>query len=487
MKFLLQKNSLVVLLFGILTVQAQEEGGGDTFEQEQPTSPPTSQFQGPESGYIVDIPEGSGPQINQDRVVDYSYCYSSLGANDLNGNGQLERAEFENFAQDFGSATECLGELDELPLDLLSVWNQLSCECIVRGGTSDCCLGEKANIPISGVGANDAFIVDEQQYLRQVCLRTDQVIITYCAPPPLPIIPPIPTAAFLAPSPGSSNAPVIVGPILAALFLLMPWRRRWIFLAAGKDDDDSESSEESDDESADGGGMRHLVTETGGDEPEPEPPLAAAPDLEEGARAEPDDDAMQLRATGEEEDGEFGGTSYGRTVQEPEYEEEGDPKKFVYEQYENPVEPEDPMKLKPIPVPIKMEEDEPYDLEHYVPDGGIVEYEREGEWRYDADGGWTPEERAARGPTEWDQGQYERGVADAPVPVDNTRQRVLEAYGGGEIFDRLEQDQSEHVAAHADDMFDWVIQSTLNTLDERGDDLQGSVHSGSSSDRDSQT
>eukprot|EP00934_Nitzschia_sp_Nitz4_P005384 Nitzschia sp. Nitz4//scaffold18_size181773//60917//62362//NITZ4_001911-RA/size181773-processed-gene-0.11-mRNA-1//1//CDS//3329539999//5374//frame0 len=465
------------LLLGVVSAD-------DTFDQEEPTNPPTSQFQGPSSGFVQDIEEGSGPTINQDRVVDYEYCYQSLANNDLNGNLELSRDEFENFAQDFGSATECLAPLSELPLDLLSVWNQLSCECAARGGPSDCCLGSNANIPITGVGADDAIVIEEQQYLRQVCLRTDQAIITFCGPPVVPPIPPIPPAVFLSPGPpAAASKGLTIGLIFAGLFLLLPWRRRWIFCAATKDEDD----EESDDESEDAGGARHLVTETGApeDEPETEVPAVAAPDLEQGEQAEPADDAMQLRAAGEEEDGEFGGTSYGRTVEEPEYEEEGDPKKFVYEQYDLPEQPEDPINLKPIPVPVKEEEDEPYDLEHYVPDGGIVQYEREGEWRYDADGGWTPEERPDRAPTGWDHAPYEREVVEAPPIADNRRERVLEAYGAGEVFDRLEQDQSEHVSAHAGDMFDWVIQSTLNTLDQRGDDLQGSVHSGSSSSKDS--
>lgn len=456
---------------------AQEE---DPFDQEEPTAPPTSQFQGPESGYILPIPEGTGPQVNQDRFVDFSYCYGALASADVSGDQRLQRAEFENFAQDFGSATECLGALEEIPLDLLTVWNQLSCECRARGGASDCCLGSNGNIPITGVGADASFIVAEQQYLRQVCLRTDQAIVTWCGPPPPPIIPPPPPAVLVAaPPPAASQTGLTVGLILLGIFLLLPWRRRWFFIAAGKPDDDSSSSS---DESEDGGGMRHVVTETGGDEPEPVPPVPV-PDLEAGDRAEPADDAAKMMSVGEEEDGEFGGTSYGRTVQEPEYEEEGDPKKFVYQQYENPTEPEDPIKLKPIPVIVKEEEEEPYDLEHYVPDGGIVEYEREGEWRYDADGGWTPEERAAKDPTEWDHKKYERAAVVAAVPTDDRRERHLDAYEGGEIFDRLEQDASE-AAAGRDDMFDWVIQSALTTFDQRVDDLQGSVHSSDSSSRD---
>lgn len=455
-------------------VQAQD----DPLDQEEPTAPPTSQFQGPESGYIVPIPEGNGPQVNQDRVVDFGYCYISLAANDIDGNQRLSRAEFENFAQDFGGKTECLGPLEELPIELLTVWNELSCACVARGGSADCCLGDNGNIPVTGVDSGDPFVVEEQQYLRQVCLRTDQAIITHCAPPPPPIIPPPPpafrTQAAAAPPPRTE---LIVGLIFLFLFLLLPWRRRWIFFAGGKDDDSSESSEPSEDESEDAGGARHLVTETGGDEPDTPVPAAAAPDLEEGDRAEPDDDAMQLRAVGEEEDGQFGGTSFGRTVQEPEYEEEGDPKKFTYEQYDTPAQPEDPMNLKPIPVPVKMEEDEPYDLEHYVPDGGIVQYEREGEWRYDADGGWTPQEREGKAPVEWDHKPYERAEQEEVDPNDLRRQRVLHGYGAGEVFDRLEQDQTETSGGPAIDMFDWVIQSTLNTLDQRGDDLQGSIHS----------
>ena len=105
------------ILIVVLTYLIAAQGEEDALNQDTPTAPPTSQFQGPESGYIVDIPEGSGPVINQDRVVDFNYCYGSLARNDVNSDGRLKRAEFENFAQDFGSATECLGPLTELPIE----------------------------------------------------------------------------------------------------------------------------------------------------------------------------------------------------------------------------------------------------------------------------------------------------------------------------------------------------------------------------------
>jgi len=482
-----QQSLLSVLLIPFVAIRAKSSSNSNNgLAQDTPTNPPTSQFQGPSSGYIIPIPQGPGPQVNQQRVVNFAYCYKSLAAHDINHNGRLSETEFENFAQDFGHVTKCLAPLKQMPIELLSVWNQLSCFCAERGGAADCCTGSNANIPIAGVSPNAPYNVQQQQFLHEVCVLTDEAIVTYCSPPPPPIIPPPPPAFFmLPPAPAAARTGMIVGLIFLVLFLLLPWRRRWIFFAGGKDDESSESSEESVDESEDGGGMRHMVTEEGGDAPVPPVAAAAAPDIEEGERAEPDDDAMQLRAVGEEEDGVFGGTSYGRTVEEPEYEEEGDPKKFVYEQYDKPEEAEDPMKLKPIPIPVKMEEDEPYDLEHYVPDGGIVDYEREGEWRYDADGGWTPEERAGRDPTEFEHQPYERAQVEELDPADLRRQRVLEAYGAGEVFDRLEQDQTEASAGPAVDMFDWVIQSTLNTLDQRGDDLQGSIHSSDDSSKSS--
>jgi len=171
-----------------------------------------------------------------------------------------------------------------------------------------------------------------------------------------------------------------------------------------------------------------------------------------------------------------GATTFSRTVQEPEYESDEDDRKTKYEQHDLPEEPEDPFKLKHIAKPPPPPEDEdPYSLEHYTPDGGVVSYEREGEWAYDADGGWTPEEREARKGTDWDHKKYEREAKEAPEVVDNRRHRQLEAYGGGEIFDQLEEEAQEAAGAGGGDMFDWVIRETLNTLDENAAHLEEST------------
>jgi hypothetical protein len=150
---------------------------------------------------IVDV---SAQQQNVDIVVDYDVCLFELGQEDRNGNGILDDKEYLRFAR--GKRTECLANLDNLPLELRLVWNQLSCECRVRGGDDDCCLRDNANIPVTGSDDFSGATINVQQYLRQVCLRTDQAIIAFCGPPPIAIIPPLPpvVANTAAPSEAST-------------------------------------------------------------------------------------------------------------------------------------------------------------------------------------------------------------------------------------------------------------------------------------------
>ena len=446
-----------VVFGGLLSLMASSVIHADEVE---PTSPPIA----------------SGPQINQDREVDFDYCYTALNRHDDSGEKRITQEEYLDFCQDFGGRTECLGQLQELPLELLIVWNQLSCECAVRGGDFNCCLNNNAHIPITGVLADDQTSVEEQRFLRQVCLRTDQAIIAFCGPPPPPVIPPLPpgfvqSAPAAVPLSAGARSGIIIAAIL--LFLLCCcWRRRWFFVAGPKEEPDDSSSSSEDTESEDGGGMRHVITE------EP-PPVASAPPPEEPPEedieyGEPAADAMMSMAVDDQQDGDFGGTSYGRTVEEPEYEEEGNVRGAHYDQYDLPEEEQPPIVLNPVvrePPPPPPED--PYALEHYVPDGGIQEYEREGEWAYEADGGWTPEEKEEKPPTEWDHEGYERQQVAAVPAVDNRRARHLDDLGTSAVFAQLEEEQTE-VAGPTDDMFDWVIRSTLNTLDNKADDLKGS-------------
>lgn len=453
----------------------------------------------------------SGPQVNQDVVVDYEYCFGALARHDVNGNQRVDQQEYLNFVQDLGSNTECLGGLTELPIEIMACWNQLSCECRQRGGADDCCEGDLAHIPITGVTAqqpeeeddatigsvsttnpissssSEPYIVEEQAFLRQTCLRTDQCVIAYCGVPPPPVIPPpppaVPVTPIVASGMTSAQRTGIAFAILAGiLILLCCLRRRWCFFAGAKKDDDDESSSESEmEEEMEGGGMRHLVTEEVGEEVGDIPPADVASPMEvEGDYNDPNANRIALRATAEDEDGEGGGVMYSRTVQEPEWEEDPvpTPPKAI-EQFDPPPPPKEDFALNhvekdPPPPP----EEDPYALEHYVPDGGIVEYERTGEWSNEMDGGWTPEERATSEPMEWDHAGYDRQEVVVPIPIDNRKQRHIEAMGGGAIFDHLdEQEDNTDEGGGIGDMFSWVISSTLSTLDQKQDDLRSSGHS----------
>lgn len=429
----------------------------------------------------------SGPQINQDREVDFDYCYGALTRHDTNGNQRVDQLEYLSFVQDFGSNTECLGNLQSLPLEIMACWNQLSCECRFRGGAFDCCEGNNAHVPITGITAeedgsgSEPYIFEEQQFLRQTCLRTDQCVIAFCGVPPPPVIPP-PPIAIPPPAPAPARTYFELFALLA--LLLCCCRRRWCFFAGAKAHDDEDESSSESEEELEGGGMKHLVTEEEGEELGAVPPeAAAAPAALAGDYADPDANRQTLRATEEDEEGMGGGVMYSRSVQEPEWEEDPiPPGPKVIEQFDPPPPPQEDFKLKHIEKnPPPPPEEDPYALEHYVPDGGIVEHERTGEWGYDADGGWTPEERASKDPSEWKRDGYEREEQVVPEAVDNRRKRHLEAMGGGAIFDHLDDD--EQVDANAapsggvGDMFSWVISSTLSTLDKKQDDLRSSGHS----------
>jgi hypothetical protein len=134
----------------------------------------------------------------------------------------LTKSEYLDFCQDFGGNTEWLANLQELPLELLVVWNQLSCECAERsGGDPSCCLNTNAHIPITVVLPSDRIIIEEQQFLREACLRTDQAIITYCSPPPEPTLPPLPPAVIV----GAPGAAWKRGIIVAAAAVILACER----------------------------------------------------------------------------------------------------------------------------------------------------------------------------------------------------------------------------------------------------------------------
>ena len=439
---------------------------------------------------------------NLDNFVDFETCYFELNQEDRNGDRTLNEDEYLQFVKDFGGRTECLAGVTNMPLEFRLVWNQLSCECRFRGGSSDCCLGDNANIPVAGtlVGQGERNVVREQTYLRQVCLRTDQAVITFCGPPPNPPLnPPPPVNGIVPPGPIVRSPPPPLntgertGIGLAGLFLLILLccrRRRWcLFASKMYESDESSSSSSSEDSLSSEGEAGARALEEGDIEdpppPEPEPipamALAAIPDGDN----EGDKDGSKIRYGGEEEEESDDEVMYSRTVQEPEWEDEEYDRRAAYEQGELPEEPPEELALRHVPTPPpEPEPEDPYELEHYVPDGGVYFPERHWEGGYEADGGWTPEEREGKAPVVFAPKKYERQVKEVPEPVDNRKQRTLEALSGGAIFDQLESGEPEPSGGGGgpSGMFDWVISSAIDTLDEKGDQLEGSEHSSTRSD-----
>ena len=426
-----------------------------------------------------------GPAVNQDREVDFDYCFGALQRADSNDDGRIETSDYLRFVQDFGQNTECLGDLLSLkvrPIELTACWNQLTCQCRSRGGAPDCCSEENAHLSLSGINAVDSAqsIEQEQNFLNQVCLRSDQCVISYCGypPPPLPpVIPviPIPPPPVVVPKETPDPEPNYLW-LLLLLLLLCCCHRRWFLVPAGKADEDSDD-EEDPEQAPPGPGdptvMRSLPVDNDDEIALPTVVEDGVDDFE-GDYNDPDANRMAMKSMAASELGEGGGVRYYRVVKEPEYEEPPPPPEpKVIDQYDKGLPPGDSMKLnhveKPPPPP---EEEDPYALEHFVPDGGVVEYERSGEWNYEADGGYTPEERAAKEGSEWNRPGFERAAVAAVVATDDRRDRNLDQYGGGAVFDHLDETDEPVKKSAGGNPLEWVFSKTLNTLDDNEDDLR---------------
>ena len=433
----------------------------------------------------------SAQRVNNDRVVEFDTCYQEMQRNDANGDLKLTDSEYFDFSKRFGGRSECWEEVAELPIELRSAFNQIACECLQRGGAPDCCQGSNANVPIIGSAPGDNQVVDEQLFLQQACLRTDQAIISFCGPPPPPVVP-IGPAVIIPPAGGLSRG-ALIGIILGALLLLLLLLlcccccgRRYCFAVKKGDDDSSSSSSSSSSDSDDGeAGARNIQQEEGGEPMDEEaqmpvpPPPVPVPPPEPMPDEEEDGNKRGMRGEDIEEDDGAVGKRWNRTIEGGDPEEDGRRGLGEYEIME-PEEDDAGMQLRHVELPpAEPEPEEPYELEHYDPDGGIIDPQREGEWQYNADGGWTPEERAEKDPVVFAPKKYEREIKEEPVPVDNRKQRQIGGFGDVEVFDKLDaEDSTPHSSQQPDDMFDWVIRSTLNTLDQTGEDnLKASIHS----------
>jgi len=436
-----------------------------------------------------------GAAVNQDREVDFEYCYGALQRADKDGDGRLETVGYLSFVQDFGSNTECLGDLLSLPvmpIELTACWNQLSCECRDRGGAPDCCEREKAHLPLGGLNAiapapsgqtlpqpaREPFIDQEQNFLKQTCLRTDQCIISYCGypPPPIPIVPEV-----LPPPPPIVPQPRKFEPLwlLFLLLLLCCCCRRWFLCATGKlDDDDMEQAPPVEDAESDALPEAEVLATLPKD-------VESKPGDFGGSFNDPDANRTTMMSTAVNEIGDGGGVRYYRVVQEPEYEEPPPPPEpKVIDQYDKGRPKGEATALKHIekerpPTP----PDDPYALEHYEATGGVIEHERKGEWSYEADGGVKVSERSSKESSEWNRPGYERAAQVAAVHSDDRRDRNIDGYEGGAIFDHLDETDEVSKGGRGGNLLEWVFTTTLGTLDDNQDDLRSETSRSETSNR----
>lgn len=445
-----------------------------------------------------------GPAVNQDRFVDFEYCYGALQRADSNNDGRLETSDYLSFVQDFGQNTECLGDLLSLPvmpIELTACWNQLSCECRARGGAPDCCAQENAHLPLSGVNAVDpapseqtkpqppqeAYIEQEQTFLTQACLRTDQCVISYCGYPPPPVVPILPT---IPPKIPPTIPPVIIVPVpaetpqedpnywwlLLLLLLLCCCHRRWFLFAIDKMDEDSDDDEDAEQAPPGPSDIRSFPKDNDDKIGLPTTEDNVVDDFE-GDYNDPEANRKGLKSTAASELGEGGGVRYYRVVKEPEYEEDPPPPEpKVIDQFDKRLPTGDSMKLKHVEnTPPPPPEEDPYALEHYEPDGGVIEHKRTGEWNYDADGGYTPEDRAAKESSEWKIPDYQRAAVTVVAATDDRQNRNLDKYDGGAIFDHLDETDEPAKKISGNNPLEWVFSKTLNTLDDNEDDLRSEL------------
>lgn len=425
-----------------------------------------------------------GADTNQDREVDFETCYGALQRADIDRDGRLETIAYLKFVQDYGSNAECLGDLLSLPvmpIELTACWNQLSCECRDRGGAPNCCEREKAHLPLSGLNAvgapsgqtfpqpaQEPFIDQEQNFLKQTCLRTDQCILAYCGypPAPIPVVPPV-VPPPLPVEPAPRNLQLLW--LLFLLLLLCCCCRRWFLCAAGKVDDDEEDTEQAPPVES----IEEGVPPDENGSPVLPVGIANKPGDYGGDFDDPNANRTTMMSTAMNEIGDGGGVRYYRVVQEPEYEEPPPPPEpKVIDQYDKGTPEGQTTKLKHVererpPTP----PEDPYALEHYVPDGGIVETERTGTFSYEADGGVNLHERTTKEKSEWNRPGYERAAQVAAIDVDDRRNRNIDGYEGGAIFDHLDE-TDEVPKGGAGNLLEWVFTTTLGTLDDNQDDLR---------------
>jgi hypothetical protein len=132
--------------------------------------------------------------------VDLNHCYKSLDSADSNDDQRLSRDEYAAVIHSF--VAQKIGVKStpvKLPQFIFRDFDLLVCRCRDIGGAEDCCLGDKAVIPIEGSKFGETPDPDQELFLKKACISIqrsiDQVVLQELKPSVSPEISLIPVMA----------------------------------------------------------------------------------------------------------------------------------------------------------------------------------------------------------------------------------------------------------------------------------------------------
>jgi hypothetical protein len=471
------KNGLVLSVLLWATAQAQNG--------------PQPDLAGIDPDLIVNPPEG----------IDFEGCFADLVTADIDGSGSIEKDEYLNFINVYGERI-CWYQ-DELTLDQHGAFNSLACMCRSQeGNDASCCLLENAKLPNTGALTPGTRTEEELLFMTVACIVTDGTLEHLCTPyvlerntPPPVIIVPVGNdlRGLDTDLPDGSIWALIMG-IIGLLLLVCLF---CCCLAAGTKSRRKDEEEEEEDiqvippvdkeppmEQAPRGGfdLEEVIEET-----MVIPPVAEEEEEEEEEEEIPEEPQEEVEEEEEEiteelEDGAGAGKRGGVEIEDP---DDGDGRRgrgfnYADEEPEDtqrrwggprlpPPEDSDPDPLKLKPIPPKDPEEPP---EWDQPGREILEARNKDEMEgqvfepYDPGGGVHDPKRPVKDPLDWRK-DWNRPKPPEVDEDDNRKHRIQSGLGEGEVFDRLNDNdsQSKSLVSGGGDIFDWVVQSALGVLD----------------------
>jgi hypothetical protein len=135
------------------------------------------------------------------------FCYDALYIADENKDGQLDRQEFLDFVEGMGGPAG-VSDFNNLPRVFRSTFIILACKCTREPNAArDCCVGDKASLPIAGTGPGEVPSSAEEQDLYHICFLSESSVVKYdeeSKPTMSPAINPTQSPANPTPNPSTS-------------------------------------------------------------------------------------------------------------------------------------------------------------------------------------------------------------------------------------------------------------------------------------------